>query len=92
MLSTFLKKSFSKLPLVVLGLTCSLSLIASEQGAFPAQIPMEKPDRPLSAAMHRMYDQWNPHEDHGNELYSNFKYTDLKGLERSPNISRRDPS
>lgn len=75
-------------------LTCLVACHSQikQDSAFPAKIPMTKPDRPLSAAMHRMYDQWNPHEDHGNELYSNFKYTDLKGLERSPYISRRDPS
>ena len=54
---------------------------------------MEKPtDIPLSAAMQRVYDQWNPHEDRGNELYSNFKYTPLKGIPIEPNISRRDPT
>ena len=65
---------------------------AEQGGAFPAQIPLEKPDREMSAAMHRMYDVWNPHEDHGNELYSNFKYQEAQGLKKSPNISRRDPS
>jgi hypothetical protein len=80
--------------LTVITVLISISSCSSQKtdGAFPAKIPLTKPDRPLSAAMHRMYDQWNPHEDHGNELYSNFKYTDLKGLERGPNISRRDPS
>ena len=38
---------------------------------FPARIPEEKPDYPISAAVARLYDQWNPHEDRGNELYSN---------------------
>lgn len=61
--------------------------------AFPAKIPEQKPDgRKLSAAMARMYDVWNPHEDKGNEFYSNFKYTELQGLSREPNVSRRDPS
>ncbi len=61
--------------------------------AFPAKMPLEKPtDRPLSAAMQRMYDVWNPHEDRGNEFFSNFLYTPLTGLEQRPGISRRDPS
>ena len=30
---------------------------------FPAKLPLEKPDRELSASMERMYDIWNPHED-----------------------------
>jgi len=65
----------------------------SDPKAFPARIPLEKPtDRQLSAAMHRMYDVWNPHEDRGNEFFSNFKYSPLTGLERRPGISRRDPS
>lgn len=61
-------------------------------GAFPAIMPEEKPDRPLSAAMERMYDRWNPHEDRGNELYSNFKYSRLEGFPTESGISRRDPS
>jgi len=61
--------------------------------AFPAKMPLEKPaDRPLSAAMARMYDVWNPHEDRGNEFYTTFKYTPLTGLEQRPGVSRRDPS
>ena len=60
--------------------------------AFPRVIPSEKPDRSLSAAMHRMYDQWNPHEDRANELYSNFKYSKLSGFDYKKSTSRRDPS
>ena len=60
---------------------------------FPAIIPLEKPDgRPLSAAMHRLYDEWHPHEDRANELYSNFKFTPLPNLGRTSGTSRRDPS
>lgn len=39
-----------------------------------------------------MWDRWGPHEDRGNELFSNFKYTPLKGFSREPNVSRRDPT
>ena len=42
--------------------------------------------------MERLYDQWNPHEDLNNELYSNFKYTPLNGFEKIPFTSRRDPT
>ncbi len=61
--------------------------------AFPARLPLEKPtDRKLSAAMERLYDAWNPHEDRGNEFFSNFKYSRLEGFSRRPNVSRRDPT
>lgn len=67
--------------------------LAQETTPFPALIPATKPaDRQLSAAMHRLYDVWNPHEDRGNELFSNFKYSPLKGLSYDHHVSRRDPS
>ena len=60
---------------------------------FPAKISLNKPtDYKLSSAMARIYDVWNPHEDAGNEFYSNFKYTRLEGFSRQPNVLRRDPS
>jgi hypothetical protein len=59
---------------------------------FPGEVPLEKPQPPLSAAMERLYDEWNPHEDRGNELYSNFKYTRLRGFEDEEPMSRRDPT
>ncbi len=65
---------------------------AASARAFPAVMPTEKPDRPLSEAWARMWDRWNPHEDRANELYSNFKYSLVQGFERKPNVSRRDPS
>lgn len=63
-----------------------------ENPGFPAVMPLEKPDRPLSAAIERLYDQWHPHEDRGNELYSNFKYSRLSGFDQVDSTSRRDPS
>ncbi|MCK5173275.1 MAG: family 43 glycosylhydrolase, partial [Planctomycetes bacterium] len=88
------------LVLVICGLLLStfgdLAIAAGQTTSakvFPAKMPMEKPtDIKLSSAMERLYDRWNPHEDRANELYSNFKYTHLKGLSRKPNISRRDPT
>ena len=62
------------------------------QTPFPAKMPLEKPDRELSASIERLYDIWNPHEDRGNEFFSNFKYSPLEGFSREPNVSRRDPS
>lgn len=67
--------------------------IEQPESSFPAIIPLDKPaDRPLSAAMQRLYDKWHPHEDRANELYSNFKFTPLPNLGRSTDASRRDPS
>ncbi len=64
----------------------------SEQ-PFPAVMPDEKPtDRALSASWSRMWGRWNPHEDRGNQLYSNFRYTPLRGFPLEPNVSRRDPT
>ena len=51
----------------------SVVINAQENKVFPGVVPSEKPNQELSAAMHRMYDRWNPHEDRDNELYSNFK-------------------
>jgi len=69
------------------------SLPPRKQGAFPAKLPLIKPtDHKLSAAMQRLYDVWNPYEDRGNELFSNFKYSRLEGFSFEPNISRRDPT
>ena len=67
-------------------------LLSAEHKPFPAVMPLKKPDYPISAAMARLYDEWNPHEDRGNELYSNFKYSRLNGFAQEENVSRRDPT
>ena len=72
--------------------TLLATVAVAQERPFPAVIPEEKPDHPMSAAMERLYDQWNPHEDRANELYSNFKYTELEGFKREANVSRRDPT
>jgi hypothetical protein len=82
-------KVYMKLQITCLLMALPLAGLAE---GFPALIPETKPDYPVSAAVARLYEQWNPHEDRANELYSNFKYTPLQGLEIAPNISRRDPS
>lgn len=84
--------------LAVLAIAAGTSLTSLAQDAsgirpFPANLPAEKPaSQPLSAAIERLYDVWNPHEDRGNELYSNFKYSRPEGLSYENNTSRRDPS
>ncbi|ANQ51444.1 family 43 glycosylhydrolase [Flammeovirga sp. MY04] len=63
--------------------------------AFPFILPKEKPtDRMLSRSMERNYSYSAPRPEH-NELYSQFKYTELKGFDYNDHdgtISRRDPS
>jgi hypothetical protein len=62
---------------------------------FPHQLPGQKPDRELSAAMTRNYDAWPAPRPETNELYSQFRYTKLKGFDYNGNdgtITRRDPS
>lgn len=74
---------------------CSSNLAAKEQGAFPYDFPKEKPDRDLSLAVERIYDDYFAPEPEDNELFSQFKYTELKGFDYNGGdgtVSRRDPS
>ncbi|MEM7654857.1 MAG: family 43 glycosylhydrolase [Bacteroidota bacterium] len=62
---------------------------------FPWNLPQEKPDRPMSKAMERLYDEYRVPQPEENELYSNFAYTKLSGFDYNGGdgtISRRDPS
>lgn len=66
-----------------------------QQNGFPFILPKQKPDRPLSAAMQRNYEGYPAPRPEHNELYSQFKYTELKGFDYSGHdgtVSRRDPS
>ncbi len=68
---------------------------ASQWDDFPyGNVPREKPERPLSAAMERVYEStYGGLELETNELFSRFKYTPLKGLDYSNHdgtVSRRD--
>ncbi|WP_139958807.1 glycoside hydrolase family 117 protein [Flavicella sediminum] len=63
--------------------------------SFPFKMPHEKPNIPLSHSMERNYDAYLGIQPKYNELYSQFKYTPLKGLDYSNHdgtITRRDPS
>ncbi|WP_111708196.1 glycoside hydrolase family 117 protein [Lutibacter citreus] len=67
----------------------------SKQEEFPFFIPKEKPNRPLSAAVERNYDAYSSIRPEQNELYTQFKYTKLKGFDYNGGdgtITRRDPS
>ena len=68
---------------------------AKEIGGYPWDIPQTMPDRPLSKAMKRLYTNYMAPRPQDNELFSQFKYTKLKGFDYSNGdgtISRRDPS
>ncbi|WP_298487776.1 family 43 glycosylhydrolase [uncultured Maribacter sp.] len=65
------------------------------QGGFPFVLPKEKPNRKMSAAMERIYTDYEAPQPNHNELFSQFKYTELKGFDYNNHdgtISRRDPS
>ena len=67
---------------------------AQERG-FPFVLPEEKPERKLSKAVERNYDLFSTPRPEDNELFSLFKYTELKGFDYSGfdgTITRRDPS
>ncbi|WP_082795894.1 family 43 glycosylhydrolase [Flammeovirga sp. SJP92] len=67
----------------------------TNEKAFPFILPKEKPtDRHLSRAMERNY-SYPAARPEDNELYTQFKYTELKGFDYNNHdgtISRRDPS
>ncbi|MDO6761264.1 family 43 glycosylhydrolase [Tamlana sp. 2_MG-2023] len=67
----------------------------TEYKPFPFKLPKEKPAQPLSRAMERNYDTYKASRPEDNELYTQFKYTELKGFDYNNHdgtISRRDPS
>ncbi len=62
---------------------------------FPYKMPTEKPEFEMSPAMERVYDQYGASTPQGNELYTQFKYTALQGLDYHDNdgtVTRRDPT
>lgn len=82
-------------------LTLTLFVIISacttpkNEGGFPNLLPKEKPNRKLSAALERNYTAYMGAKPEDNELYSMFKYTELKGFDYNNHdgtITRRDPS
>ena len=65
------------------------------QKVFPYTVTEEAGQRDLSAAMHRSFHHYSSPLSPENELYSQFKYTELKGFdynEGDGTITRRDPS
>ena len=65
------------------------------QDPFPYTVDEQTSSRPLSKAMHRSFHNYDGIHPTKNELYSQFKYTELKGFDyhsHDGTISRRDPS
>ncbi|WP_343330992.1 glycoside hydrolase [Polaribacter staleyi] len=63
--------------------------------AFPYNVTKETKDLKMSAAMKRSFNNYDGIHPAENELYSQFKYTQLKGFDyhgHDGTISRRDPS
>lgn len=91
---------------IVLGMLVMSSLLGCKQPAkeiatdsasagFPFHLPKEKPDREMSAAVERIYTDYASPRPDDNELFSQFKYTELQGFNYNNHdgtITRRDPS
>lgn len=64
--------------------------------AFPYLIPEKEPSNlPLSSSMKRLYEYWQGLRPEENELFTNFKFTRLKGFEynnEDATLTRRDAS
>ncbi len=66
-----------------------------QQGDFPYNLTDSTKNREMSEAMRRVFDNHPSPLNPENELYSQFKYTQLKGFDygaKDATISRRDPS
>ncbi|QEY12846.1 glycoside hydrolase [Cellvibrio sp. KY-YJ-3] len=66
-----------------------------DSGGFPWDIPQQRPKRELSAAMSRLYDNYQSPRPEDNDLFSSFKYTRIEGFDYQGDtgrVSRRDPS
>ncbi len=80
--------------LLITVVSCHINQKATQTG-FPFILPKEKPNRPMSAAMERIYTAYESAEPQYNELFSQFKYSELKGFDyhgHDGTVSRRDPS
>ena len=74
---------------------CAQEQPKSTQEPFPYTVTEETKNRELSVAMKRSFEQYSGIHPAENELYTQFKYTPLEGLDYNNHdgtISRRDPS
>jgi hypothetical protein len=84
-----MKKLYTFLSIILL-LSCG-----TKSDKFPFQLPKEKPQTQLSKALERNYSRYPAARPEDNELYSQFRYTELKGFDYNDGngtITRRDPS
>lgn len=80
---------------IIWNIACVRVENVKDTGGFPFIPPDEKPDRPLSAALERNYDAYLAARPEYNELYTQFRYTELNGFDYHDGdgtITRRDPS
>lgn len=80
--------------MIISGMVISIHAFG-ESTPFPQVLPNEKPDMALSAASERNYTAYATPRPENNELFSQFKYTEMKGLDYNNHdgtITRRDPS
>ncbi len=82
-----------------LALALSLLQVAAidtfAQQSFPFVMPKEKPTFKISKAMNRLYDDFEAVTPQDNELYTNFRYSPITGLDYHNDdgtVTRRDPS
>lgn len=84
------------IPSFILGLSLYSGIgVAAEENPFPFDLPEEKPAGPLSAAVQRNYDAYPAARPEDNELFTQFRYTELQGFDYNGGdgtISRRDPT
>lgn len=84
------------LSLLFCGLVLSyFEVNAQDKKVFPFVPPEKKPSGKLSEAINRYYDQFEGKQPQENELFSQFKYSEISGFDYNNfdgTISRRDPS
>ena len=66
--------------------------LVDDRPSLPGEPPRSKPNQPLSAATHRLYDRWGRYGDSASEFYTTFRYSLLPGLGPEPGVTRRDPT
>ncbi len=89
------KLLFLSVAMMSLAVSCQTQPSGGNISAFPYIAPEEKPNMELSAAMTRLYDGYKAVTPQQNELFTNFKYTQIKSLDYNNNdgtVSRRDPT